>query len=43
MNFAEKYTNSKENDPKKIRLSDDFYAMGEMLEKLLEAIYRGGR
>ena len=38
MRFEEKYTNVKEADPKKIEISNEAYAIGEMIEKLINQL-----
>jgi len=38
MNFKEKYTNAIEKDNKKVLLSNDAYALGEVLSELLNRI-----
>ena len=35
MKFEDKYCNATELDPKKIEISNDAYAIGDMIEKLI--------
>lgn len=40
MNFKEKYTNEKDNEAGKTKLSNEAYAIGEMLDELLKQLKR---
>lgn len=38
MKFQDKYTNAKEGDIKKIEISDEAYALGEIIQVLIDKI-----
>lgn len=43
MKFKERYTNSSEREANKVQLTDDAYALGEILSELLAEIKQAKR